>query len=219
MLADCALIVMLSDAVTHRYIWADRWDGEASESFAFEERVAARAAASIERSVRTAEIDRACRKDRGELNAWELTMRALPRALSINATSQGEALELLEQAMELAPTDALPIALAAWCHGQRGGHHFTARSIVEKQAARELAGRAAQLNTGDPVATALLASAYTLAHDLTSGRVFISTGRWRSTAHAFGHGIEVAGSVSIAERRPKPSTGSRLRSALPPMTR
>jgi AraC-like DNA-binding protein/tetratricopeptide (TPR) repeat protein len=159
-------IVMLSDAVTHRYIWADRWDGDASESFAFEELVAARAAASIERSVRTAEIDRACRKDRGELNGWELTMRALPRALSISATSQGEALELLEQAMELAPTDALPIALAAWCHGQRGGHHFTARSIVEKQAARELAGRAAQLNTGDPIATALLASAYTLAHDL-----------------------------------------------------
>lgn len=160
------VIVMLSDAVTRRYIWADRWDGDASESFAFEERVAARAAASIERSVRNAEIDRACRKDRGELNAWELTMRALPRALSISAASQGEALELLEQAMELAPTDALPIALAAWCHGQRGGHHFTARSIAEKQAARELAGRAAQLSTGDPIATALLASAYTLAHDL-----------------------------------------------------
>ena len=93
-------------------------------------------------------------------------MRALPRALSIDAASQGEALELLEQAMEPAPADALPIALAAWCHGQRGGHHFTTWSIAEKKAARELAGRAAQLNTGDPVATALLASAYTLAHDL-----------------------------------------------------
>jgi adenylate cyclase len=160
------VIVMLIDAVTHRYIWADRWEGDASESFAFEERVAARAAASIERSVRNAEIDRACRKDPGQLNAWELTMRALPRALSINAASQGEALELLEQAVELAPADALPIALAAWCHGQRGGHHFTTQSIAERQAAHELAGRAAQLNAGDPVATALLASAYTLAHDL-----------------------------------------------------
>ena len=52
------VIVMLIDAVTHRYIWADRWVGDASESFAFEERVAARAAASIEQSVRNAEIDR-----------------------------------------------------------------------------------------------------------------------------------------------------------------
>src|SRR5207344_2782687 len=116
----------------------------------FEELVAARAAASIERSVRTAEIDRACRKDRGELNGWELTMRALPHALSISATSQGEALELLEQAMELAPTDALPIALAAWCHGQRGSHHLGPQPGAEKQAARELALRAARLNVCDP---------------------------------------------------------------------
>ena len=83
------VIVMLIDAVTHRYIWADRWDGDASESFAFEELVAALAAASIERSVRNAEIDRACRKDPGQLNAWELTMRALPRALSIRRGISG----------------------------------------------------------------------------------------------------------------------------------
>ncbi|MGO8915678.1 MAG: helix-turn-helix domain-containing protein [Stellaceae bacterium] len=160
------VLVRLIDAATRRYIWADRWDGDASESFAFEERVAAGAAAAIERSVRNAEIDRAYRRDPGQLSGWELTMRALPCALSINAASQREALELLEQAMELAPEDALPIALAAWCHGQRGGHHFTARSMAEKQAARELAGRAARLDTGDPVAIALVASAYTLAHDL-----------------------------------------------------
>ena len=166
------VVVMLIDAASHRYIWADRWEGDAADSFAFEERVASRAAASIERSVRNAEIDRACRKDPDQLNAWELTMRAMPRALSIDATSQGQAIELLEQAMELAPTDALPIALAAWCHGQRGGHHFTSRSIAEKQAAVALAGRAAQLNSGDAVATALLASAYTLAHDLTSAELY-----------------------------------------------
>lgn len=165
------VIVTLIDAATHRYIWADRWEGDTSGSFAFEERVASRAAASIERSVRNAEIDRACRKDPAQLNAWELTMRAMPRAMSIDAASQGEALELLEQAMELAPADALPIALAAWCHGQRGGHHFTSQSTVEKQIAVELAGRAARLNAGDPVATALLASAYTLAHDLTAAEL------------------------------------------------
>ena len=158
--------VTLIDAVSRRHIWADRWDGDTDESIAFAERVAARASAAIERSVWHAEIDRVRRKEPGRLNAWELTTRALPRALSINAAAQGEALELLEQAMELAPADALPMALAAWCHGQRGGHHFTARSVAEKQAARTLAERAAALNSGDPAAMALLAAAYTLAHDL-----------------------------------------------------
>jgi adenylate cyclase len=93
-------------------------------------------------------------------------MRAMPRALSIDAVAQGEAVELLDQAIELAPGDALPIALAAWCHGQRGAHYLTIRPSMEKQAARELADRGARLNAGDPVAAALLASAYTLVHDL-----------------------------------------------------
>jgi AraC-like DNA-binding protein len=162
------VVVMLIDAATRRYIWADRWDGQADETFSFEERIAARAASAIERSVQGAEIDRARSKDPSQLNAWELTMRALPRALSIGATSQAEALDLLEQAMELAPADPMPLALAAWCHGHRGGHHFTPHPTAEKQAARELAARAAERTAGDPVAMALLASAYTLAHDLTT---------------------------------------------------
>ena len=160
------VVAMLMDASTRRYIYADRWDGEAADLFSLAERVATAAAASVERSVRKAEIDRACRKELDHLSAWELTMRAFPLAVSINAAAQREALELLEQAIELVPTDALPIAMAAWCHGQRGGHHFTTGSSAEKQAARELAARAAALNPTDPTAIALLASAYTLAHDL-----------------------------------------------------
>jgi AraC-like DNA-binding protein/tetratricopeptide (TPR) repeat protein len=160
------VVAMLMDAATQRYIYADRWEGEADDLFALAEHVAASAAAAIERSVRKAEIDRACSKDVDHTGAWELTMRAFPRAILISATAQAEALELLEQAIELAPTDALPIAMAAWCHGQRGGHHLAARPAAEKQAARELAARAAALNPTDPTAIALLASAYTLAHDI-----------------------------------------------------
>jgi AraC-like DNA-binding protein/tetratricopeptide (TPR) repeat protein len=160
-------IVMLIDVLTGRYIWADRWDGESDDSFAFQERVATGVASWIERSVRDAEIILAGRKRGEELNAWQLTMQALPLALSIEAAAQARALELLERAMELAPADALPPAVAAWCHGQRGGHHFTERPAVEKQAARDLAARAARLNAGDPVVEALAGAAYTLAHDLT----------------------------------------------------
>lgn len=159
-------IIMLIDAASDRYIWADRWDGGLDESFAFQERVAARVASSIERSVRESEIVRANRQRVEQPDAWLLTMQALPHALSIEAAAQAQALELLEQAMELAPADPLPLAFAAWCHGQRGGHHFTARPAVEKQAARALAARAARLNAGDPVVEALAGAAFTLAHDL-----------------------------------------------------
>src|SRR5262249_19712723 len=42
--------VILIDAPTGRYLWADRWDGDCNELFEFEERVAARIAAAIQPS-------------------------------------------------------------------------------------------------------------------------------------------------------------------------
>jgi AraC-like DNA-binding protein len=165
------IMVMLTDAATARHVWADRWDGEFDNVFAFEERVAGRVAAAIERSLRKAEIDRACHKDPAQLSAWELTMRALPRALLIESCAQAEALELLERATELAPHDALPMALAAWCRANRGAHFFTSQPDAERQSARELAFRAARLNACDPVVEALLGAAHTLSHDLAAAAV------------------------------------------------
>jgi adenylate cyclase len=60
------------------------------------------------------------------------------------------------------------MALAAWCHANRGTHHFTLQPAVEKQVGRELALRAARLNACDPNVEALLGAAYTLAHDLAA---------------------------------------------------
>src|SRR5262249_4581182 len=138
---------------------------------AFEERVVTGIARAIPGALRDAEIDRACRAEPAELNAWELTMRAMPHVLSLEAAGESMALELLERAMELAPDDALPMAVAAWCHGLRAGHHFTAGREQEKEAARTLAVRAARLNSGDPLAETMLASGYTLAHDLAAAEL------------------------------------------------
>jgi tetratricopeptide (TPR) repeat protein len=98
-------------------------------------------------------------------------MRALPLVSSVEATSVGIGLELLEQAMELSPSDALPMALAAWCHGLRGCHNFCPRPAEERAAARDLAARAARLNNGDPLTESLLAAGHTVAHDLETAAI------------------------------------------------
>ena len=103
-------------------------------------------------------------------------MRALPCITSIEAAAEGMALELLQEAIERAPHDPLPIAMAAWCHGLRAGHHFTAHPEAEKAAARELAAKAVRLNTGDALAESMLAAGYTLAHDLEAAAVTPKTG-------------------------------------------
>jgi adenylate cyclase len=160
--------VMLTFAPTGRHIWADRWDGELDDVFAFEERVASGAAAVIERALRAAEVERACQKDPAQLGAWELTMKALPRAMRLHPTHLTEAIELLERAMALAPDDPLPLALAAWCHGQRATHHYTWRPAFEKQTGRKLALQAARLNACDPTVEALLAASETLAENFSA---------------------------------------------------
>ena len=118
-------------------------------------------------------------------------MQALPRALTLNPSAQSDALELLERAMELAPHDPLPIALAAWCHAQRGTHHFTHKSAMEKQVARDLVRKASALNSCDARTDALLATAETLG---TTCRPPLGTANahWHSMAAAHGHGYGMA---------------------------
>ena len=98
-------------------------------------------------------------------------MRALPYVVVVEAAAEGMALEMLERAMEAAPHDPLPLALAAWCHGLRGSHNLCERPDREKTAARALATRAAGLNNGDALTETFLAAGYTLAHDLATAAV------------------------------------------------
>ena len=163
--------IRLIDALTGCYLWAAAWDGDCNHSFEFAERIGIAVARAVQPALRAAEVERTSRLERCELTAWELTMRALPCVTSIEAAGESMALELLDEAMELAPRDPLPISIAAWCHGLRAGHHFTARPDAEKALARELAGRAARLNACDALAETMLTAGYTLAHDLEAAEV------------------------------------------------
>ena len=56
-------MVVLSDRATGRHLWADRWDGELDDLFAFEDRVASGVATAVERSLRVAEVERVRDRD------------------------------------------------------------------------------------------------------------------------------------------------------------
>ena len=167
------ITVTLFDAASDRWLWADDWEGAPEDILAFETRVADRITAKLQFSLRDAEMARACRREPEQRTAWGLTMRSLSRAVLLEPAAQAEALELAEQAIELAPLDPLPVALAAWCHGVRAGHHFTAHPLAERAAAVALAGRAARLRARDATAEALLAAACSFAHDMAQARVHI----------------------------------------------
>ena len=118
-------------------------------------------------------MDRSNWKDPSLLDAWELTMRALRLVLSFEPEAEGTAVELLGRAMELAPQDPLPLALAAWCHGLRAGHHFTEKPEAERERARNLIGRAESLGYHDSLTETLLAAGQTLSGDLATAAVHV----------------------------------------------
>jgi AraC-like DNA-binding protein len=163
----------LTSAEGGQLLWADRWHGAADDTFVFEDRVVARVANAVRRTLFNAEIDRASSKGVRNASGWELTMKALPRAMRIEKADLSQALELLEQAMELMPRDGLPVALAAWCRAQRGSHHLSTQPEVEKLSGLALVSRGEKLSSDDAVVQSLFGSACALAGEFDRAALHI----------------------------------------------
>ena len=157
---------VLLDRLRGRFIWADSWQCAIAGAFEAENWLSNLVASALRSVVRDAEAGRVTDMELEQLTAWELSMRALPMVAAQDPLRHAAAMELLERAIELAPSDPVPMALAAWCHGLRAGHHFTGHMLVERDEALRLAANASVLNAGDPLADTMLSAAYMLAHDL-----------------------------------------------------
>jgi AraC-like DNA-binding protein len=159
--------LMLFDRSIARHIWAQCFECVLSDLSGSSDWFWNLVRGLLQPVLLDAEISRSADRDEGRLSAWELSMRALPMVLAADPMSHANALELIEHAIEQAPRDPVPIALAAWCHGLRGGHHFTSHPQRERDAALSLALRASRLGNG-PLVDTMLAAANMLAHDLAA---------------------------------------------------
>jgi AraC-like DNA-binding protein len=158
--------LMLFDRSVARHIWAHCFECVLSDLSGSSDWFSNLVRGLLQPVLLDAEISWSADRDERQLSAWKLSMRALPMVLAADPMSHANALELLEQAVEQAPRDPVPIALAAWCHGLRAGHHFTTHPQRERDAAMSLALRASRLGDNGPLADTILAGATMLAHDL-----------------------------------------------------
>jgi AraC-like DNA-binding protein len=166
------LTVRLIEAETGRHLWAHRADGALGGDAVPEEQLAARIVAALQPGLRLAEIDRARRLPDSDLSPHDLTLRAMPDVLALEADGNARALELLERATNRDPDHALATALAAWAHVQRVVYHFTATPLEERARSADLA-RKAQALAGDATALAVLGNALTLLHDLEAAELVV----------------------------------------------
>jgi AraC-like DNA-binding protein/tetratricopeptide (TPR) repeat protein len=166
------LTVRLVDAGSGRHLSAYRLDGALDDGCVPAEHLATRIAAALQQCLRLAEIEHASRKPDADLSPHDMALRAMPHVLSLDASGNARALELLERAMDRDPSHALATALAAWVHVQRVVYHFTAAPIQERARSADLA-RKAQGLAGDATVLAVLGNALTLLHDLDGAELVI----------------------------------------------
>src|SRR6185437_5819920 len=98
--------------------------------------------------------------------ALRLSWRALASAFMVGPGPCDAALADAERAQELAPQEALPKAIAAWCWSQRAAHNFCATPDLDRARALRLAHDAARLAPHDALTLSLASGALTLTRRL-----------------------------------------------------
>jgi TolB-like protein/Tfp pilus assembly protein PilF len=93
----------LSEAQSGQVIWADRFDGELSELFELQDRIASRVATAIAPQLRERELSRALRKHPFSMTAYDLTLQALDQLSRMDRASLERARDLLQQAIVVDP--------------------------------------------------------------------------------------------------------------------
>jgi TolB-like protein/Flp pilus assembly protein TadD len=110
------ITAQLIEATAGTHLWADRFDGNLSDVFELQDRIAETAAAVIEPRLRLAEEEWVRRKPPKSLDAYDLWMRALSHAGQFTRESMAAALRCLDQALEIDPSYAPAMASFAYYH-------------------------------------------------------------------------------------------------------
>jgi TolB-like protein/Tfp pilus assembly protein PilF len=144
--------VQLVDAATRAQLWSDRYEGAATEIFAFQDQIAAQVAGALSPAIRRAEIEAARRKPPTSLKAYDQVMCAFPKLWGQNAAAINDAIPNLRDALRIDPQYGRAHALLAWCHALNGTYLWTADPSRDIEAARRAVDATKGLIDDDPTA-------------------------------------------------------------------
>ena len=93
----------LVEAETGVAIWAERYDRHIDDIFEVQDAIAMSLIGAIEPSLRKAEVTRVRRQRPDSLDAYDLVLQALSSMRTTMPTGAGDAIPLLQRALELEP--------------------------------------------------------------------------------------------------------------------
>ncbi|MGY3589152.1 adenylate cyclase [Bradyrhizobium sp. USDA 4341] len=202
--------VELKDVEAGIVLWADHYDGDVSELFEFQSRIATRIVWSIAPQVREAELKRALRKRSDNLNAYELLMKAIDFMYRMNFFDFGRAGELLQAAIASDPNYATAYAYAALWHIHNVAQGWGAEGGPDAAESARLAAAAVDRAPADGFALAVLGHTkallfkdYDAALDLFDRALSASPGNamaWTLSSGVYGYLEEGQSAITRAEQ-------------------
>ena len=167
------ITVQLIETEDETHVWAEKYDGSLDDIFDLQDQITEQVAGALQPSIRLAEIERARRKPPQDMGAYDYTMRALSHVWMLEKEEAGEALELLNQALEIDPDYPLALALAGWCHAQSSVYNWVDDIEAPKSQALGLAEKAAGLSTDDPLILTVLGTVHTFVRNYGAARIML----------------------------------------------
>lgn len=149
------IAVELSEVQTASVIWADRFDGELTELFDLQDRIALRVATAIAPHLRERELSRAQRKHPDSMTAYDLTLQALALFYRMDRSSIVQARELLEQASKHDPNYAPAHSHRASLHMRWIGQGWSEDEQRDRKLAAEAARMAIERDRNDALGLAI----------------------------------------------------------------
>lgn len=168
------VMLRLVDSTTGRQIWGDCFEGSHDSTIELQDRISEVTQCFILAKIRGAEIDRAQHASLENLDAYGLTMRALPLVFGSRPQSAERALALLDRALELDPDYSLVPALAAWCHAQAILYSSSPSPADERRRAIQLMHRAAIWDERDPLVLASRCAVHTMVGEFDVAESLVS---------------------------------------------
>jgi adenylate cyclase len=140
----------LIDALNGTHLWADRFDGSLEDIFDLQDQVALSVAGVIEPALQSAEIRRSAARPTNHFSAYDLYLRAFAVFFPITKVRMFEALELLEQAINIDPHYGPALSGAAVCHMRLVQDSWAAEPQASRRKAVDLARQALVVAGNDP---------------------------------------------------------------------
>ena len=147
----------LVDAANATHLWADRFDGALEDVFELQDRVSASVVGIIAPRVEQAETERVRSKPAGNLEAYDLVLRAAALTRTLRRPEMEEALGLLRQAVQIDPSYARGMAVLSQCCRTFIGQGFGHRDNPLVADMTEMAQRALALDPADSGVVAVAA--------------------------------------------------------------